>query len=163
MQTRSGFSSARALTSILLLTTVPLLVAVGCGGSDGGGGGGTPNAGSGGDAGETTSGEAGKASGGKGGAGKAGAASTGDAGESSGGAKGDAGDKGDGGEAGGAPLPPAQNTSAISFMAAGAVSKSKNFFLISGMGESLGGTVGSLRSKSLKYTYIPGVIAASSN
>ena len=48
-------------------------------------------------------------------------------------------------------------------MASGAVSKSKNFRLISGTGESLGGTVGSKRSKSLKYTYIPGVIAASSN
>jgi hypothetical protein len=58
--------------------------------------------------------------------------------------------------------PAAQNTSAVAFVAAGLVSKSNNFVLISSMGESLGGTVGSKQSKSLKYTYIPGVIAATS-
>jgi hypothetical protein len=58
-------------------------------------------------------------------------------------------------------LPPAQNHSATAFVGAGAVSKSTNFVLIGAVGESLGGTVGSKQSKSLKYTYIPGVIAAS--
>ncbi len=73
----------------------------------------------------------------------------------------DAANAGAGGE-GGAIEAPAQNNSAVSFVSTGAVSKSNNFILISGLGESLGGTVGSKRSKSLKYTYIPGVIAASS-
>ena len=164
MQTRLGLSSARTLTTALLLSGATLLMAFGCGGSDSKGGGNTPGAGTsaGGDAGDTSSGgsgEAGKASGGKAGAGKGGAGNTnhgsaGEAGETN---------NGEGGEGGAIDLPPAKNTSAVSFMASGAVSKSKNFLLISGTGESLGGTVGSKRSKSLKYTYIPGVIAASSN
>ncbi len=161
MQPRLGFSSTRALTTALLLAGATLLMAFGCGGSDSNGGGGTPSAGTGGDAGETANGgssEGGKASGGKAGAGKGGATHTGSAGEA-----GETNDNGEGGEGGAAPLPPAKNSSAVSFMASGAVSKSKNFLLISGTGESLGGTVGSKRAKSLKYTYIPGVIAASSN
>jgi hypothetical protein len=155
---RSGFFSVRLLTSALVLSGATLVMAVGCGGSSGGGGGSPPSAGTGGDAGDTASGgdgEGGKGTAGKGSGGKGGATSTGgDAGEAN---------AGEGGEAGAGELPPSKNKSAVSFFAAGAVSKSKNFVLISGLGESLGGTVGSKRAKSLKYTYIPGVIAALSN
>jgi len=157
MQTRLGSGSLRLLSFAMLISGATLLLAVGCGG--GGGGGGLPSAGAGGDAGDTASGgdgEGGKGSAGKGGGGKGGATSHG-------GAPGDAGTTGEGGEAGAVDQPPAQNASAVSFMASGAISKSKNFVLISGTGESLGGTIGSKRSKSLKYTYIPGVIAAASN
>jgi len=143
----------------LLVSGATLLIAFGCGGGDSGGGP-SPSAGTGGDAGDTSSAggsdsAGGKAAGGKGGGGKGGATSSGgEAGETSG---------GEGGEAGATELPPAKNSSAISFMTAGAISKSKNFVLISGLGESLGGTVGSKRAKTLKYTYVPGVVAASSN
>jgi len=163
MHTRLGFSSARALTSILLLTGATLLTAFGCGGSDSSGGG-KPTAGAGGDAGDTGDGEGGKGTAGKGSAGKGGAGKGGAANMGSAGSAGEGGDanNGEGGEAGAGTQPSTQHTH-VSFMASGAVSKSKNFRLISGTGESLGGTVGSKRSKSLKYTYIPGVIAASSN
>jgi hypothetical protein len=157
MHTRFGFSSTRVLTSALLLAGTTLLLAAGCGGSDSNGGV-TPTAGAGGDSGDTSTGgdgEGGKGSAGKGGAGKGGSTSVGSAGE--------AGDTSQAGEGGAADLPPAKNTSAVSFVASGALSKSKHFVLISGTGEGLGGTVGSKRSKSLKYTYTPGVIAASSN
>ena len=156
MQTRLGSVSVRLLTGAMLLCGATLLTAVGCGGGSSGGG--SPTAGNGGDSGDSASGgdaQGGKGSAGKGGAGKGGATSAG-------GSAGEAG-SGEGGEGGAADMPPAQSASAVSFMTSGAISKSKNFVLISGTGESLGGTVGSKRAKSLKYTYIPGVIAASSN
>lgn len=158
MQIRSSrFVSVRAPLSALALVCTTLILAAGCGGGDSG----SPpvdNGGSGGDAG--TDGEGGTSAAGKGGkgGGKAGAPAA-EAGAAGMGGEGDI--PGSGGE-GGAAEPPAQNNSAVSFVSAGVVSKSKNFILISGLGESLGGTVGSKHSKSLKYTYIPGVVAASS-
>ena len=153
MRITSGLVSARLLVSAVVLSCTTLFLAVGCGGDSNGGG--SPSGGSGGDIGDSGSGgdePGGAGKGGKGGAGgKAGAPN---------GGGGEAGDIGAGGE-GGSNETPAQNNSAVSFVTAGVVSKSKNFVLISGLGESLGGTVGSKRSKSLKYTYIPGVIAAS--
>jgi len=147
--------STRALLSALALSCTTLVLAAGCGGGESGGG--SPSGGSGGDAGED--GEGGKAVAGKGG--KSGGTSGAPAVDA--GAGGEADAAGAGGEAGsGVVGPPAQNNSAVSFVSTGVVSKSKNFILISGLGESLGGTVGSKQSKSLKYTYIPGVIAASS-
>jgi len=145
---------ARALVSALAISCTTLVLAAGCGGGDSGGS--SPSGGSGGDAGDN--GEAGKASAGKGGkAGTAGAPSV----EAGAAGLPEMPEAGAGGEGGSIIEPPAQNHSAVSFMTTGVVSKSKNFILISGLGESLGGTVGSKRSKSLKYTYIPGVIAAS--
>ncbi|HEX2674832.1 MAG TPA: hypothetical protein VHM25_28345 [Polyangiaceae bacterium] len=143
--------------SALAISCTTLVLAAGCGGGDSGNP--SPSGGAGGDAGEDSQG--GKASAGKGG--KGGAASGGAPSEEAGaGGMPEAGAGGEGGEGGSIVQPPAQNHSAVSFVTAGVVSKSKNFVLISGLGESLGGTVGSKRSKSLKYTYIPGVIAASS-
>lgn len=142
-----GMVSARQLLCAALLSGVSVLGAVGCGGGDSGGPG--SSAGSGGDAGDT--GEGGNTTAGKGG---------GKAGNSSGGS-GDAGDSGEGGEAGAVIETPAQNHSAVSFVNSAVLSKSKNFVLVSGLGESVGGTVGSKRSKSLKYTFVPGVVAAS--
>lgn len=153
--------SARLLATAAVISGATLLVAVGCGGgsSDDSG---SPSGGSGGSAGSgdtggtSTGGTTGKAgAGGKGG-------STGKAGSSSGGSGAEAGALGEGGEAGAVNLPPAQNTSSVQFVTSAAKSSSKNFVLISNTGESLGGTVGSKQSKSLKYTYIPGVIAATS-
>lgn len=142
-----GMVSARQLLCAALLSGVSVLVAVGCGGGDSGGPSSTAGAGGDtGDAGET--GEGGNTTAGKGGK----------AGSSSGGS-GDAGDTGDAGAAG--TESPAQNHSAVSFVTAAVTSKSKNFVLVSNLGESVGATVGSKRSKSLKYTYIPGVVAAS--
>jgi|SRR6185369_4642052 len=147
----------RALLSALAISCTTLVLAAGCGGDDSGGP--SPSGGAGGDAGDDSQG--GKASAGKGGKGgsASGGAPTGEAG-----AAGAAGmpEAGAGGEGGSIVEPLAQNHSAVSFVTTGVVSKSKNFVLISGLGESLGGTVDSKRSKSLKYTYIPGVIAASS-
>jgi hypothetical protein len=147
---------ARALLSALALSCTTLVLAAGCGGGDSGSSP-SPSGGTGGDAGED--GEGGKAVAGKGGKG----GSTAGAPAVEAGAAGMAGESntsGAGGEGGAGT--PAQNNSAVSFVTTGVVSKSKSFILISGLGESLGGTVGSKRAKSLKYTYIPGVIAASS-
>lgn len=137
-----GTVSARRVLGAILLSGATALVAVGCGGGDSGS---DSSAGAGGDAGDT--GEAGSSAAGKGAA-------------PNGGSGGDAGSIGEGGAAGTIETP-AQNHSAISFVNSGAVSTSKNFVLISGLGESVGGTVGSKRSRSLEYTFVPGVIAAS--
>ncbi len=131
-----------------------MLVAVGCGGGSSTSG--SPSGGTGGtsDTGGDSSGATGGTSSGKAGSsGKGGSTSTGGSG-------GESGALGEGGEAGAAT--PAQNTSSVAFVSSGSKSTSKNFVLISNTGESLGGTVGSKQSKSLKYTYIPGVIAATS-
>ena len=152
MLTSLGSVSARALVTALALSCTTLVLAAGCGGGDGSSNP-SPSGGAGGDAGE-------EGEGAKGGAGKGGKGGTSGAPAAEAGAGG-ASDAGAGGE-GGALEPLAQNNSAVSFVSTGVVSKSNNFILISGLGESLGGTVGSKRSKSLKYTYIPGVIAASS-
>lgn len=65
---------------------------------------------------------------------------------------------GEGGEAGATDLPPAKDHSSVTFVAGGAISSSKKFTLIGNIGENLGGT-GKV-AKSLKHSYIPGVIAA---
>jgi len=111
-------------------------------------------AGSGGTAGSLE--EAGTANGGKPSAGSSsgGAAGMGEAGaDTAAGAAGAAGE---------APIPPPNNHSALSFVAAGSISISKHFKLISNLGESLGGTTNSKRAKSQKYVYVPGVVAAAS-
>jgi hypothetical protein len=157
MQISFGPVSARALVGALVLSGTTLVLVAGCGGGDSSP---SPNAGSGGDAGDNGEGGSSAAGkGGKGGAGKSGAPTVDEAG-AGGELNGEGGAGGAGGEIGA--LTPAQNNSAVAFVASGRISKSKNFILISGLGESLGGTVGSKQSKSLKYTYIPGVIAASS-
>ena len=66
----------------------------------------------------------------------------------------------EGGAAGEAPLPPAKDHSAVSFVAGAAISTSAHFKLIGNIGEAVGGT--GKQAKSLQHTYIPGVIAASS-
>jgi len=153
MQISFGPVSARALLSALLVSGTTLVLAAGCGG--GGDSSPAPSGGSGGDAGDK--GEGGSSAAGKGGTGKSGSPTVEDAGAGGESPGGEGGASGEGGV-----LPPAQNNSAVAFVSTGRISKSKNFILISGLGESLGGTVGSKQSKSLKYTYIPGVIAASS-
>jgi len=154
MQISLGSGSTRAVVAALAISGLTLLLAAGCGGGDGGS---TPSGGAGGDAGDDGQGGATTAGkGGKGGGGKSGSPSVEEAG-----AGGQTNGEGGAGGEGGA-LTPAQNNSAVAFVTAGVISKSKNFILVSGLGETLGGTVGSKQSKSLKYTYIPGVIAASS-
>ncbi|HEY0469462.1 MAG TPA: hypothetical protein VGC79_34975 [Polyangiaceae bacterium] len=154
MQISLGSISARALVTALALSCTTLVLVAGCGGGDESGSP-SPSGGTGGDAGEE--GESAKGGAGKGG--KGGGTAGGPASEAG---AGGASDAGAGGEGGAFVEPVAQNNSAVSFVSTGVVSKSNNFILISSLGESLGGTVGSKRSKSLKYTYIPGVIAASS-
>ena len=157
MQISFGPVSARALVGALVLSGTTLVLVAGCSGGDSSQ---SPSAGSGGDAGDNGEGGSSAAGkGGKGGAGRSGAPTVDEAG-AGGELNGEGGAGGAAGEVG-APTT-AQNNSAVSFVTTGQFSKSKNFILISGLGESLGGTVGSKRSKSLKYTYIPGVIAASS-
>jgi hypothetical protein len=142
----------RLLLSAVAFSGATLLVAVGCGGGSSSPG--SPNGGSSGDTGGDTSSIGGASEGGTSSTGGL-AATSGDAGQ--------AGVGGEGGEAGEAPvLPPAKNHSAVSFVAAGAISTSKHFTLIGAVGESQGGTVNGQLSKSLKHTFIPGVIAAAS-
>ncbi|HEX3776508.1 MAG TPA: hypothetical protein VHV51_18680 [Polyangiaceae bacterium] len=153
MRITFGRFSARLLLNAVVLSGAAALVAVGCGGSSGGGG--SSNGGTGGSSGSTATGgdtsTAGTTTGGttSGGSNSTGGSST----------AGEAGALGEGGEAGAPTLPPPQNTSATAFVSAGTMSTSKNFILLGTLGEPLGGTVGSKQSKSLKYTYIPGVIA----
>ena len=150
MQIKSGSVSVRLLVSAIALAGVTSALAVGCGGGSSPGGP-SPSGGSGGDSGDTATGGDGE-----------GGSSAGKGGKGGKGGGGPVEEAGAGGEAGAIVETPAQNNSAVAFLSAGAISKSKNFVLVSGLGESLGGTVGSKRSKSLKYTYIPGVIAGSS-
>lgn len=142
-----GTVSARRMLGVVLLSGATGLIAVGCGGGDSGPG---PSGGAGGE----TTGDAGET-------GEAGGSAAGRGGAANGGSGGDAGAIGEGGEGGTVIVTPAKNHSAVSFVNSAAVSTSKNFILVSGLGESVGGTVGSKRSKSLKYTFIPGVVAAS--
>jgi hypothetical protein len=141
--------SVRLLLGACAITGATLLVAVGCGGGSSSSG--SPSGGSGG---------SGGSSGGDAGGDTATGGDTSTGGIDAGGTGGDT-TMGEGGEAGEAPvLPPAKDHSAVSFVAGGAISTSKNFILIGNIGESLGGT--KTTAKSLKHTFIPGVIAASS-
>ncbi len=129
-----------------------MLVAVGCGGGDSSPGGSGGKGGTGDTGGDTSS---------TGGTSKGGTSSNGGS-ATKGGSGGEAGAIiAEGGAAGeGTVEPPAKEHSAVSFVAGGAISKSKNFTLIGSIGETVGGTGKS--AKSLKHTYIPGVIAAAS-
>jgi|SRR5450755_309967 hypothetical protein len=140
--------SMRLLLGACAITGATLLVAVGCGGGSSNSG--TPSGGSGGSSagGDTSTGAT-----------DAGGTDTGGS-DATGGSSGDT-TIGAGGEAGEATvLPPAKDHSAVSFVAGGAVSTSAHFTLIGNIGESLGGT--GKTAKSLKHTFIPGVVAASS-
>jgi hypothetical protein len=151
MRINLGLGSTRLLLSAAALSGATLLVAVGCGGGDSSPGGSGGKGGSSGDTGGDTS---------TGGTGKGGTSSNGGS-ATTGGSGGEAGAIAEGGAAGeGTVEPPAKDHSAVSFVAGGAISKSKNFTLIGSIGESIGGTGKS--AKSLKHTYIPGVIAATS-
>jgi hypothetical protein len=138
--------SMRLLLGACAITGATLLVAVGCGGGSSSSG--TPSGGSGGSSGGDAGGDT-----------STGATDAGGS-DATGGSGGDT-TIGAGGEAGEATvLPPAKDHSAVSFVAGGAVSTSAHFTLIGNIGESLGGTGKS--AKSLKHTFIPGVIAAGS-
>jgi hypothetical protein len=148
MQITLGSVSARLLLSAVALSGATLLVAVGCGGGS------SSSGGPGGTGGSTGATGGGTSSGGT----SSGGTHTGATGGTDTGGSTTGGGMGEAGADGGTMLPPAQNHSALAFVAGGITSKSVHWELVGNIGENLGGT--GITAKSPKHQFIPGVVAA---